>query len=1708
MKKIIIKLTILFLGITMYGQEKGLDISVMGGMSQPMGSYKTETVPDVTEDRIGAILDFIGYDKTRKGNLFYNLDANYRFGKFGMGLSLGSFSHEISEYSYHMPFKTLFEGGNLSGTYYGIGPNYNMNFSKLKFAMMLRAGMANYKYDGFKGFYAEGDVAAPVNILETVMNVEAKTSMAYSSIGIKFSYPVTINLDIFTKLDYLTTLGKGLEVEDTYYLPVDMNQNDTISAFDVAHFTIPDLKREQTRFIKPAMLHVGIGLSYNLSFKKQRTKKIKEDNSTDLQSENKAKKNDKHQNNVVTKSANSTDNGDGEENSTEEGDSNDDDNEQSSKIYAGTNGEFEISNDQKPDGTYTFTPGVAFSGTGTTYLPFIASTVAVEFEDIKVDNQGHLTDGKIVVKHNPDAPTYPRDWLLSAASTQVNNAVDINHAQVKGLMDWADDQTNNVPGLQYVGSSSNNSATPYLNNPAINTPLIIEISPSSDFRYGITEMAFFPTESKFNGIVAFNVPAEWNSTDKIGFIARGVEFHPNDINATERFEIVSDILIGNANNKIAFRFKKAADPADPAHPGCYIEWNETDGFTKFGLEINTEFTRTWFKPVPDDGTSKTSATLIGESTTSWDDIILQGYLEKSEIVAAHGTTIESNDLSFDMSDTMNPSNIYFPSAYDSLPGSHTNNLWRGFFAKNVTVGLPDAIKASHQNGPIEISGKNCLIDNQGLTMEVAANNLVGWSDGKISDLNASIDTLAIDILTGTLTDYKIKGKINIPTSSKDSIQHPLAYTGYFIPAAQVANTNVIPDDVTIPPNKSVLYLSISSTGDIYSDLLKGKLILNNNSEMFALKAGSLKYFDMNLKGKLKYDNVSLANTTQNNSGNIGNNINYNSSLKLDGIDIEVEFEDLGFTYDSSKPDHKLSFHEPTWSLASPQKKVQNFPVTINHIQYQNLPIIDDEDLHGQLNFDLIVNLSNNIGATAGLGVEFNIKNDSINEERFRPKFLAVHMDSLAVNAHLTAVDIEGNIFVKNDSIYGNGFGGGLSAFFHGVGVGTYVSGQFGTTKYNYNNPSQPYLQKYRYWRVKAGVDIPAPIVFLPGVAFYGFRGGACHNMHLDVDTSDPTHIVQTYVPDRGNLGFKAGATIGTFPLQDTFNSDVNIEAVFSTTGGGMQYIGFGGNFATNASIFDRRNGKGTINGNFLVHYDFPNKHFNLTANASINASPVKTLPNHPVWLAYDNDGLHNKWYFKFGEPDYTGANPNLNTVNIDLSGNGGLNLYEYFMFGNHLPHVSGFTQKFNNSYATAVGNAPDFGGNVGNTAVSGPSQIGTGIAYGTGFEIDKNKNQHIKGKFYLDLGIHAGAEVNLLYMRYNGSCGGYNPIGTNGWRASGSLGIYANAWAKVQKIKNGTVKKTWTIGDLRAGAWVHGEFPNPYYVKGTVEGEVRVGCVNGDCLVNRSVHVEFEKGTSCYNAPNNTTEEFEQQYATDQFNNNLIQHVAPDQNWDFPEQSPIAVKYNFVPDEEFFVAEQQADGSALLRKFKMVISQVKFIKASSVSNNIPHFNQNSFTTTNIMLDHKVNSIGEYQYILKPALAQVNYNLPNTTIANPNPVLQNNTTTYALVNSVYNTSDSNSQTSGITTINSQTLMASPVNLQPLYQVINQPPYTNNLESNTFYKFSVTAKMKEYDFATQQWSDAHNTDGSVVQETFTKVFRTGPFLPPIFNGETIDQIRSSY
>jgi hypothetical protein len=88
---------------------------------------------------------------------------------------------------------------------------------------------------------------------------------------------------------------------------------------------------------------------------------------------------------------------------------------------------------------------------------------------------------------------------------------------------------------------------------------------------------------------------------------------------------------------------------DTNHLGCFIEWDE-DGFSEYGIELETLFTRDWMVPSPDNDPSKKVAASLSANGTDWDDLILGGTLEKAEIVGAGGITILGDSLYYDFSD--------------------------------------------------------------------------------------------------------------------------------------------------------------------------------------------------------------------------------------------------------------------------------------------------------------------------------------------------------------------------------------------------------------------------------------------------------------------------------------------------------------------------------------------------------------------------------------------------------------------------------------------------------------------------------------------------------------------------------------------------------------------------------------------------------------------------------------------------------------------------------------------------------------------------------------------------------------------------------------------------------------------------------------------------------------------------------------------------
>jgi hypothetical protein len=915
-------------------------------------------------------------------------------------------------------------------------------------------------------------------------------------------------------------------------------------------------------------------------------------------------------------------------------------------------------------------------------------------------------------------------------------------------------------------------------------------------------------------------------------------------------------------------------------------------------------------------------------------------------------------------------------------------------------------KMNTPNGdPIEISINDMIIDDTGITLEAELENLVVFGDAEVGDMAASIDRIYLEILSNSFVEAGVEGRIAIPVSEGNSLDDSLAYSALFnVPLDPAANNNF---QITLTPDQPIT-----------ADLLKGTMNLDDTSNLSGYFDKDKKTFTMDLNGDFTWEDAEIGPVKQ--------------------INLEIGFEGVGFDYDSSLASNKLTFDSGEWSFASPQKMMANFPVTIDNIDYTTMTASGNQLLHGKLNFDVIFNLSSKIGGMTTLGAEVAINDESsTGGKKFAPEFIGGVIDSIAIQADMAAVKIKGAIGFRNDDpVFGDGFIGTLSAEFKGPGIKVGALAEFGNTTYQHNS-------RYRYWRVEAEATFPAPgITFLPGMAFRGFGGGAFKNMEATLAGS-----TYTFTPKYSSLGFRAKAVLATTPKEETFNADVGLLGTFSGSGG-MTYIGFTGDFYVGAGFATRNKAK--IDGTLSVDYDFPQKHFNMSANVNVNASPI-TTPS-PMNLVLDINGKTNLWYFKFGEP------ANLNTVNVF-----GISLYEYLMFGNSIPYPGGFTNTFRNNYHNAIGVYPSPGGaatgGVGNNTASGK-----GFALGIGFMFDKSGEKILSNfnngnkKHVLNFDLAAGAELHLSYMQYLGSCGGYTPVGINGWRAKGGLGIYGTAAAGIKRYKkNGTVKWSLNVASLKAGAWVIGEFPNPYYVAGAIDGHVGLF----DDLAAFDFHKDFEKGTSCSNGSAGGGAPVTQGDAAAEQENALIQYIHPENSSYFPINVPLAVKYGLNPDEVFDVSEQQSNGTVEMRTFKMVVTK-----------NLKMKNETTGAWENKSLRTNENNLGEYLYtIIAPIAASSRTQSAPPPVTNATP-----------------SSPTPAQTAMAHRLGVLVYPPTPTSSDGYSNLPPEPePVVNSLTVDKNYKFTVTATLKEWNGSS--WITALKNDGTPVSQTIVKNFRTG-------------------
>ncbi|MBD0776981.1 hypothetical protein HPE56_04170 [Maribacter sp. ANRC-HE7] len=795
----------------------------------------------------------------------------------------------------------------------------------------------------------------------------------------------------------------------------------------------------------------------------------------------------------------------------------------------------------------------------------------------------------------------------------------------------------------------------------------------------------------------------------------------------------------------------------------------------------------------------------------WNDLFVEVSLPKFEIRGLKGWGFNVKRAVLDLSDSRNASSMKFPKDYSEVLIRGQRELWRGFYAKEVSVMLPKGIEDTKKsNGRVEFGAQDLILDSQGVSGTFFGENILQTGDGAAGKWAFTIDDISISLSRNSLIGGSIGGDIAVPIFEK-----PMDYEGY-----------IAPDNYG---------LEVGLNSNYKTPVFLGEMQLERNSSVAINVIEGNVYPYANLTGKLaiagkinqKEGDTTPPDTEDDKKGFAFNGISFQ----------ELELQ----TEPGKKPIQAKSFgYEGEMNL-------MGFPASIGDLQ-----LVDTNNQVG-LDFDLKINLDGDGSyATTSMAILGKLEDGAKIQEW---KFERVKVNGIDIDYTKGNLNIKGALEVmEDDPTYGDGFAGELTASFEKLKFSANGKAMFGKTD-------------FRYWFVDIWSDTKKgeESKFL----INSFVGGVSYKMRKTRGNSDGfTPSSAVYTPDNTvGLGLRAGVKIST-KNSDTFNGKAYLEMVYNTHGGlnRIGFIGEGAFMGDNTTGSSTTSDFGALNKTLEKVNDFYEKNKDKAEKYSKYADYLpmakEAIPLHDVAASgkigafvgiekdFENDSFKgefeiyldlegvkgggdnnlagyasiytspNDWHVYIGTPQK--RIELLFQVGVQLRVGG------YFMTGTDLP-----MQLDPHPMVVKI---------LGDDMLNGNRQenqltSGKGFAFGMNFAYGYNFDYLI---FYAFVELGAGFDVMHAYYPDAKCVGRPGPIGNNGWYSMGQVYAYLYGEFGV-KVNLTFIKGKFKIAEAGVAAMLRGQFPNPAYFQGYVGMYYKI--LGG--LVKGRMRLKVEVGEEC-----------------------------------------------------------------------------------------------------------------------------------------------------------------------------------------------------------------------------------------------------------------------
>lgn len=1052
----------------------------------------------------------------------------------------------------------------------------------------------------------------------------------------------------------------------------------------------------------------------------------------------------------------------------------------------------------------------SYTGIGTIpWKPFNTHTVqmAVKFQNIKVNENLYITNGKVITSTDP---TMPPKVVDLAGISSISNYVGISKSDINSIENRINKPANTLNQIQ-----GNNS---------IFFPMGLENQSIAVGNATIAIMGITFTSKGTSMNILFNldipdasVANEWISLGGTNFCIKPTGFSFNK----GLLYLPEDKTISFSGMKMIFKKTVLNQNQLLDATSTHLSWNK-DGLEK--VVINADFELLGNDLIPLDVSGKR---ILGENIvfnakfnfTKWSDWVAQLTVNHDfEIKRIKGFKISCKEgMSYDHSNTRNPDGITFPKGF-AEKGNAINSTFKGFYMKNLTFKLPDDFVTSEI---MDFGFHDFIINNNGVSTSIQANNILTLQKGSVAGWGLSIDTFNITFVNSApYQDMGMKGRIQMPIS-----ETALKYNCILNVGSNMDSLNY--------------NFSIIPQSDIKMDLWKATLTFADHSSTFSIvKANGKTVAEAHMNGGIS---IKLTDPIKVNIPLLTFHDFFVSSK--DGIGIgslsignsSIEKNNTGSIYDWRNNEYNLAKGGPNpgnnYFRSSGNSQESNSSEKISGFSFN----IKDFALEpkGIDTFGLFFSLNLNIGAD-DLGMSVGTRIGIIGKiDKKQPSFVKLELDSIGIDGDFGPIKIKGYLkFNNNDTKYGDGIHGRLEADFI-VGKIT-AQAYFGS------------MGSYDYFGIGGSFYSSVGIPLFAGLIMNGFGGGFYHNMKFDEALPDSSLLAS--LPDNSPSEIAVSPSYGTSVLQanlllslanpELLNMNASVLFQLSSSNGleEMKIKAYGYSFSNPPA---NNNAMAKADVNLTIGFS-PHTFVDGHLEINFNAGPINITAPISFFSGYSQNDAKDIYYLYIGTPD--------NRVNADILkvGKEGdaiwalLKANAYFCLGSQLPpfpdlptEVKDFLRPRNGSQVSGSGDKGSSNQGVLALLRNNPASgfmFGASVTAGAGLDF---------AIFYAKLGGTIGFDMALLQYKEQDafkSCSGVDgKPGVDGWYALGQLYAYFGMEIGVHL----------GLGDLdllgvQLGAVLQGGGPNPTWAQGTVKIEVDL------LMFSCNTSADFEIGSTCY----------------------------------------------------------------------------------------------------------------------------------------------------------------------------------------------------------------------------------------------------------------------